>query len=76
VILEYVPTLGFQVVQVATPAVTVWELQPLIELEPFLKLTVPVAVFELTVAVNVLAAPYMTDEFPEARDVVEAFGRP
>jgi hypothetical protein len=73
--LEYVPTLGFQVVQVATPAVTVWELQPLIELEPFLKLTVPVAVFELAVAVNVLAAPYTTDEFCVVKDVVEEEGK-
>ena len=57
VILEYVPTLGFQVVHVATPAVTVCESQPVMEVEPFLKLTVPVAVFELMVAVSVLAAP-------------------
>ena len=69
------PTLGFQVVQVATPAVTVCELQPLIELEPFLKSTVPVAVFELTVAVRVFDAPYTTDEFWVVKDVVEEEGK-
>lgn len=45
--------------QVAIPAVTVCELHPVIELKPFLKLTVPVAAFELTVAVRVFVAPYV-----------------
>jgi hypothetical protein len=34
-----------------------------------------VAVFELTVAVNVLAAPYTTDEFCVVKDVVEEEGK-
>ena len=59
---EYVPTPGFQVEQVATPAVTGAALHPDMEFAPFLKFIVPVAVFELTVAVSVFVAPYTADE--------------
>jgi hypothetical protein len=56
-----VPTLGFQVVQVAIPEVTVLVSHPEIGSASFIKLTVPVAAFELIVACKVLDAPYVLD---------------
>ncbi len=64
------PTLGAVNAQVATPAETVWVLQPLIEVPLFLKLIVPVAEELFTVAVNVFAEPNAIEGDAAVRVVV------
>jgi hypothetical protein len=69
-----VPTLGFQVVQVAIPEVTVLVSHPEIGAPSFIKLTVPVAAFELIVACKVFVAPYVLEANCIDRDVVVTVG--
>jgi hypothetical protein len=55
---EYVATAGAVKAQVATPAFKATVEQPVIGVELLLKLTVPVALLDETVAVSVLTLPY------------------
>jgi hypothetical protein len=63
----YVPTAGFQVVQVATPEVIGAAVHPEIGVPLFENENVPVTVEGTTLAVKVTALPYVTKEFEIAK---------